>query len=96
MMYVLLWQITIMRPPNYTMLTLWALVVIVVLVFAYWRRENLSIIYNSQNWAFLAIVCDLQHNYKILFLHGFLFVVSDTVHGVWSNVEPYQRTPCGP
>ena len=54
-------QITIMRPPNYTMLTLWALVVIVVLVFAYWRRENLSIIYNSQNWAFLAIVCNLQH-----------------------------------
>ena len=85
-----------MRPPNYTMLTLWALVVIVVLVFAYWRRENLSIIYNSQNWAFLAIVCDLQHNYKILLLHGFLFVVSDTVHGVWSNVEPYQRTTCGP
>lgn len=49
-------QITIMRPPNYTMLTLWAAVVIVVLVFAYWRRENLSIVYNSQNWAFLAIL----------------------------------------
>lgn len=54
-------QITIMRPPNYMMLTLWAAVVIVVLVFAYWRRENLSIVYNSQNWAFLAIVSDSTH-----------------------------------
>lgn len=89
--YYLSLQISIMRPPNYTVLMIWAAVVIAVLVFAYWKRENLTILYNSQNWAFLAIVC----NYKnVWFLKVFLLFYTgcNPLYGVWTDVESYSRT----
>lgn len=82
----MLLQITVMRPPNYTMLTLWAAVVIVVLVLAYWRKENLSVIYNSQNWAVLAIVSVLN---PVHCSSSCTHTGTYSVYGVRSNVESY-------
>ena len=49
-------QIPIFRPPNYTLMMVWMVAVVIGLVFAYWKRENLTTLFDPTKWAFLAMV----------------------------------------
>ena len=49
-------QISIMRPPNYTLLMIWIPVIIIATVIGYLKRENLHMLYNTRYWAVAAMV----------------------------------------
>ena len=53
----LLDQISIMRPPNYTLLMIWIPVIILASVIGYMKRENLYMLYDTKYWAAAAMVC---------------------------------------
>lgn len=49
-------QITIMRPPNYTLLMIWVPVILLASIVGYLKRENLYMLYDTRYWAVAAMV----------------------------------------
>lgn len=48
-------QISVMRPPNYTLLMIWIPVIILATIVGYFKRENLHVLYNTRYWAVAAM-----------------------------------------
>ena len=53
-------QISVMRPPNYTLLMIWIPVIVLASIIGYLKRENLHMLYNSRYWAVAAMVSALK------------------------------------
>ena len=49
-------KISVMRPPNYTLLMIWIPVLLVAVVVGYIKRENLHVLYETRYWAIAAMV----------------------------------------
>ena len=49
-------KITIIRPPNFTVMLIWVPLVIMAAVIGYLKRENLHMFYDSRLWGTLAMV----------------------------------------
>lgn len=49
-------QISVMRPPNYTLLMIWIPVLLLALLVGYLKRENLHVFYEPRYWALAAMV----------------------------------------
>lgn len=52
-----LFQLSVMRPPNYTLLMIWLPVILLAFIVGYLKRENLHILYEPKYWAIAAMVC---------------------------------------
>ena len=52
----LLYQVSVMRPPNYTLLMIWIPVIVLATIIGYLKRENLHMLYNTRYWAVAALV----------------------------------------
>lgn len=50
-------QISVMRPPNYTLLMIWIPVILLASIIGYLKRENLYMLYDTKYWAAAAMVC---------------------------------------
>lgn len=51
-------KISVMRPPNYTLLMIWIPVLILAVIVGYMKRENLHVLYETRYWAIAAMVCE--------------------------------------
>ena len=49
-------KISVMRPPNYTLLMIWIPVLLVAVIVGYMKRENLHVLYETRYWAIAAMV----------------------------------------
>ena len=56
--FVCFLKISVMRPPNYTLLMIWIPVLLFAVIVGYVKRENLHIIYEPRHWAILAMVSE--------------------------------------
>lgn len=52
-----MFQLSVMRPPNYTLLMIWLPVILLAFIVGYLKRENLHILYDPKYWAIAAMVC---------------------------------------
>ena len=49
-------QVSVVRPPNYTLLMIWIPVLVLALIVGYLKRENLHALYEPRYWAVAAMV----------------------------------------
>ena len=49
-------KISVMRPPNYTLLMIWIPVLLLAVIVGYLKRENLHVLYETRYWAIAAMV----------------------------------------
>ena len=47
---------SVIRPPNFTVLLIWVPLVVFAAVVGYFKRENLHMLYDSRIWAVMAMV----------------------------------------
>ena len=49
-------KISVVRPPNFTVMLIWIPLLILAAVVGYFKRENLHMLYDSRLWATFAMV----------------------------------------
>lgn len=96
--FLLIFQIRVLRPPNYSATIALVALFTVIGGLLYLRRNNLEFLYNKTMWSVMSLVMKSNNVWKISC--NFLFnraLVFRFYHDFWSNVESYPwSTFCSP